>query len=137
MKLKEAMSIQEPEPVWSRSIVPSSSQPSLWQAFEIEVSKKTSGVISVGDKASQKITNYWAATNVKFSESPLCWWQVDGQQNFPVLHKVAAKYLSVPGMSIFTEQVFSTAGGIILKKRSSLTDENAAMLIFLKENLEL
>ncbi len=103
----------------------------------MEVSKKTSGVISVGDKASQEITNYLAAMNVKFSESPLCWWQVVGQQNFPVLHKVAAKYLSVPGMSVPTEQDFSTAGGIISKKRSSLTDENAAMLIFLKENLEL
>jgi hypothetical protein len=44
------------------------------------------------------------------------------------------KMLIIPGTSVPSERVFSSAGGILTKKRSALSDISAADLIFLKEN---
>ena len=49
--------------------------------------------------------------------------------------KVAELYLSPPATSVDVERLFSTAGDIRTQERNSLLPENAAKLLFLKENL--
>ena len=54
---------------------------------------------------------------------------------FPTLAKLARHYLCVPATSVPAERIFLIAGLVISNKRSSLTPENADMLIFLSKNL--
>jgi hypothetical protein len=49
---------------------------------------------------------------------------------------VAKRLLVISATSVPPERVFSTAGGIITKKRNALSDTSAADLIFLRENLK-
>ena len=49
--------------------------------------------------------------------------------------KLAEYYLTSPPSSVDVERLFSTAGDIITNERNRLLPENAAKVLFLKENL--
>ena len=61
----------------------------------------------------------------------------EGKACFPLIYKVARKYLVIPGTSVPSEQVFSTAGQILSKRRNRLSDEHAADLLFIRENIRV
>jgi len=78
-------------------------------------------------------------TNGDGSESsvianPLEWWRVN-EVRFPRLAFLARKLLAIQATSAPSERLFSAAGLTIAKDRARLTPENAAMLIFLHDNL--
>ena len=75
------------------------------------------------------------AANLPRAINPLDWWRSEGKANFPLICKIAYKFLILQGTSVPSERVFSTAGTIISKKRNCLSDETASMLIFLNKNL--
>ena len=64
----------------------------------------------------------------------LVWWKMNSKR-FPILARLAKRYLCVPATSIPAERIFSTARLVVSNKRSSLTPENADMLIFVNKNL--
>ena len=64
---------------------------------------------------------------------PLQWWK-EREIIFPNLKKLVKKYLCVPASSVPCERIFSLAGHIVSKKRSSLSPENIDLLIFLHKN---
>ena len=64
--------------------------------------------------------------------NPLQWWQGNATR-FPRLAILAQKLLAVQA----TERLFSAAGLTIAKDRANLTPDNAAMLIFLHENMPI
>ena len=68
--------------------------------------------------------------------NPLQWWRLN-QTRFPRLAWLAEKYLAIQATSAPSERLFSAAGLTIAKKRASLLPDNAAMLIFLHDNLPL
>ncbi|MBN3271704.1 ZBED1 protein, partial [Polyodon spathula] len=49
---------------------------------------------------------------------------------YPHLAQLAKKYLCVPGTSVLSERVFSTAGNIVNKKRAALDPEQVDRLLF-------
>ena len=65
---------------------------------------------------------------------PLVWWKTN-EKRFPTLTILARRYLCVPATSVPAERIFSAAGLIITSLRSSLTADNADMLIFLNKNM--
>ena len=65
---------------------------------------------------------------------PLKWWN-ENHARFPVLAAVAREYLTIPATSVLSERLFSKAGEIITKKRSSINPNKADKTIFLMENL--
>ncbi|XP_078575681.1 E3 SUMO-protein ligase ZBED1-like [Branchiostoma floridae x Branchiostoma japonicum] len=56
------------------------------------------------------------------------------QDELPLLTMHARKYLIVPGTSVPSERVFSTAGDIVKAERACLDPNNVNMLLFLKKN---
>jgi hypothetical protein len=67
---------------------------------------------------------------------PIQWW-AKNKCDFPLLSKLAAQYLSSPPSSVASEQLFSLASDIYVKKRKCLLPENSEMLCFLKKSLPL
>ena len=68
-------------------------------------------------------------------QSPLEWWKKEESQ-FPILSKLARKYLCICATSVASERVFSTAGYIGSNLRSCLKPEKIDKLTFLARNLD-
>jgi hypothetical protein len=64
--------------------------------------------------------------------NPLSWWRTK-QEKFPLLAKLAMKYLSIPATSAPSERVFSTAGITIANDRARLDPTGAGELVFLHD----
>ena len=69
-------------------------------------------------------------------EPPLGWWK-ENQHRFPLVSRVAKRYLTIPITSTPAEQVFSTAGLTVTRLRSCLTPEHVNMLVYLNKNSSL
>jgi len=67
-------------------------------------------------------------------DNPLAWWR-ENEKEYPLLARIAKRYLCVPGTSIASERVFSTTGDIVTAKRSCLSSEHVNELLFLIKNL--
>ena len=80
----------------------------------------------------EELERYLREPSIKEGEKCLLWWSRN-VHNYPILSKVAKRYLCIPATSVPAERVFSTAGLIINEKRSSLLPQNADMLIFLNK----
>ncbi|XP_059923557.1 E3 SUMO-protein ligase ZBED1-like [Gadus macrocephalus] len=85
-------------------------------------------------RAEEEITKYRAEPPASLNESPLTWWR-SREGELPLLARLAGHYLCVPGTSVASERVFSTAGDIITAKRSCITPEHVNELLFLNKNL--
>lgn len=93
------------------------------------VRKKTSKEL-----ANDEIRKYRDVASLSLGGKVLDWWKAQ-QAEFPLLADLAKTYLCIPGTSVPSERVFSTAGDIVRSERSVLSSEHADQLIFLKKNL--
>lgn len=85
-------------------------------------------------KAKEEVNRYRDVEPVALSENPLIWWR-DHEREYPLLALQAKQYLSIPGTSVPSERVFSTAGDIVTAQRSCLTPQHVDQLLFLQKNL--
>jgi hAT family C-terminal dimerisation region len=67
-------------------------------------------------------------------EDPVVYWK-QRALGFPLVSKVARKYLATPPSSVSSERMFSTAGDVATEKRSCLLPKHTEMLLFLAKNL--
>jgi len=81
------------------------------------------------------MTCYKEADLLEVKEDPLFWWKKH-QYHYPLLSQLAKSYLCIPGTSVSSERVFSTAGDIITAQRSGLLPEHVDQIIFLNKNLK-
>ena len=114
------------------SVAPASE---LWKSFETRVMEKTTARTSFVDHTIE-LREYLHTKNLPRNENPLLWWKSHIIQ-FPVLSKMAEKYLSMAGTSVPSERSFSAAGQLISERRSRLKPENVNMYLFLHKNLKL
>ncbi|KAM8731669.1 E3 SUMO-protein ligase ZBED1-like [Acanthopagrus schlegelii] len=91
---------------------------------------------SVDVIAEEEMDIYCRSPSVPLSEDPLEWWKRH-EGSFPLLSRLAKRYLCIPGTSVSAERVFSTAGDVITAKRSVLKPEHVDQLVFLHKNMEL
>nr|XP_061794906.1 E3 SUMO-protein ligase ZBED1-like [Nerophis lumbriciformis] len=91
---------------------------------------------SVDVIAEEEIDIYCRSPSVPLSDDPLQWWQ-HREGTFPLLSRLAKRYLCIPGTSVSAERVFSTAGDVITAKRSVLKPEHVDQLVFLHKNMEM
>ena len=71
---------------------------------------------------------------LELKRDPLSWWK-ENQQSYPLLSNLAQNTLCIPGTSVASERVFSTAGDLVTAQRITLTPEHVDQLLFLNKNL--
>ncbi|XP_025418328.1 zinc finger BED domain-containing protein 1-like [Sipha flava] len=81
--------------------------------------------------ASRQLQNYKnMTTKCHRDEDPLKWWK-ENSNLYPEVSKLAKKYLSIVATSVPCERLFSEAGNITSKKRSSLSPDRVNNLLLL------
>ncbi|XP_042613353.1 E3 SUMO-protein ligase ZBED1-like [Cyprinus carpio] len=84
----------------------------------------------------EEVTTYKLADSIHVDADPFIWWKTN-ECKFPHVAKAAQQHLCVPGTSVASERIVSTAGDIVSAKRSLLAAENVDRLIFLQNNLKI
>lgn len=92
--------------------------------------------VSAYAKAEEEVSKFRGAPPIPLSEDPLSWWRKN-EVMYPLLSKLAKRYLCIPATSVSAERVFSTAGDIVTAQRSTLTPEHVDQLLFLHKNLQI
>ncbi|KAI4810851.1 hypothetical protein KUCAC02_013779 [Chaenocephalus aceratus] len=87
------------------------------------------------NQAKEQMTRSKEADLLEVKEDPLVWWK-EHQYEYPLLSHLAKRYLCIPGTSVSSERVFSTAGDIVTAQRSALLPEHVDQIIFLNKNLK-
>ena len=87
-------------------------------------------------QATKEVDDYLSASKLDFEEEPLLW--LKGQPlNYPILGRVAQKYLCICATSSPSERLFSTAGNIVSSFRSTLKPDKVDMLVFYPKTCNL
>ncbi|XDV32938.1 hypothetical protein PO909_003585 [Leuciscus waleckii] len=86
-------------------------------------------------RADTEVARYLQEEALDLHSDPLAWWR-DNQARFPLLSKVARKYMTICATSTPSERVFSAAGNIVTPLRSSLKPDKVNMLVFLSRNMK-
>ncbi len=136
-ELKEAYEKTRPtnEPPAHDETEPPAKMSVLWASFDKDVrNQRLTGVVS--DISDIDLRNYLALKLEDRTSDPFQWWIREGKQRYPLLYKLAVKYLSIPATSVPSKRVFSTAGQVLSERRNRLSDKNAHMLICLHANLK-
>ncbi len=94
----------------------------------------TSSPLTADQKVQKEIEDYLLAPALDSESNPLGWWKIHAG-DFPIMAKVAQKYLCICASSSASERVFSTSGQIVSKRRSALKPDKVNMLVFLARNL--
>lgn len=74
---------------------------------------------------------YLKSSHARLSDDPLLIWK-DMSKVYPILSKVAIKYLVPVATSVPSERLFSKAGLTLTKQRNRLTSKHLNQLLFLQ-----
>eukprot|EP00063_Salmo_salar_P042667 XP_014017502.1 PREDICTED: zinc finger BED domain-containing protein DAYSLEEPER-like [Salmo salar] len=96
----------------------------FWETF---ASKDTGKMFA--NTIKEEVASYKAASDIPVDGDPLAWWK-SNEWKYPHIAMMTRCYLAVPGTSVPSERVFSTAGDIVTAKRSTLSPDNVDILIF-------
>ncbi|XP_049926278.1 E3 SUMO-protein ligase ZBED1-like [Epinephelus moara] len=97
--------------------------------------QNSAGVRPNEDVLQREMMAYDSEPPPPSDSNPLSWWK-ERSLKYPHLAQLARGYLAICGTSVRAERVFSTAGNIVTKQRSSLEPENVNHLVFLANNLK-
>ena len=92
--------------------------------------------LTPNQKATAEITLYLQEMALDGDETPLTGWK-NNQGRFPLMARLARKYLCICATSAPSEHVFSPAGSVATPLRSLLNPEKVNMLVFLARNLDI
>jgi hypothetical protein len=80
-----------------------------------------------------EIDRYKAIPAVAESVNPLEWWR-SNSDDFPILSRMAKRYLAIPASSAASERAWSVLGNIFTRRRNRLTSETLCKLLMVKHN---
>ena len=81
----------------------------------------------------QQFEDYLSEPELDWNAGPLEWWR-KREKKYPLLSRLAKKYLCIPATSVSSERVFSTVGNIVTPRRNYLSTTNVATNVFLYQN---
>ena len=89
------------------------------------------------ESADQHFDEFQSYLSCRISDvvNPLEWWSVN-RRKYPMLAKLARRYLAIQATSVPSERLFSAAGNTITKKRNALCSDTADKLLFLNKNMK-
>ena len=102
---------------------------------KVQPRRESNQTMSVFQKYNKEINNYLDQPTVESDCNPLQWWK-EHACVFPLLARMAKKYLCVPGTSVPSERIFSKGGLIVDPFRSRLSPGHVNTLMFLSKNIE-
>lgn len=82
--------------------------------------------------AEAELASYQAERKLKGDGCPFSWWR-DRRGSYPLMSRLARKYLSVQATSTPAERVMSTMGIVLEKKRQAMTGELFSEIMFLSD----
>lgn len=89
---------------------------------------------STDEICREELQAYLVLPKLDFEENPLVWWKATSS-HYPLLSKMARKYLSVCATSSPSERLFSSSGKIVTPLRACMKPHKVDMLTFLTNNL--
>ena len=93
----------------------------------------TSATLSPRSQEDKEIENYLSAPDLDVESNPLLWRKCEATC-YPILCKLAKKYLSVCAISAASERVFSSSGKIVTPVWTSLKPDKVNKLVFSKKS---
>jgi len=90
---------------------------------------------SVSPSWKREITTYIQEDTLAGNSDPLDWWKVN-ERVFPILSKLAKRYLAVPASQAGTERIFSIAKDVMGEKRTSLQPDLFEALVLTSKYLK-
>ena len=94
----------------------------------------SSAQVSPEEAINVELSLYLQEVRLDAKSDPLEWWKLH-EITFPMLSKVAKKFLAVPATSAASERLFSRSGKIVTPTRASLKPDKVEMLVFLSTNI--
>ena len=86
-------------------------------------------LLSSEEKITKKIEVYMSSPRIDTEDEPLLWWKSNCKM-YPMLSKLACKYLAVCATSSPSERIFSSSGHIVNSLRANLNPEKVVMFVF-------
>ena len=86
--------------------------------------------------AESQVILYKECPSIKVEKDPLEWWKENEFKGFQMVARLAKMLLCIPGTSVPSERVFSTAGDILNAQRANLKAKHVDKLVFLKKNMK-
>lgn len=110
-------------------------------AVKVSKQQKILAYLTTGEEEekqanSPELEMYLADPVLVPSGDPLSWWRAN-QTRYPNLARLARIFLAIPATSVPSEQLFSTAGDTLTKKRNRLAGETLEGQVFLYKNYDL
>ena len=90
---------------------------------------------AIEDQAEAELARYKAEPQMPLEQNFLKWWR-EHSTIYPILSKLARKYLCLPSTSVPSECLFSISGLIVNEKRAALDPYIVDEIVFLHNNLE-
>jgi hAT family C-terminal dimerisation region len=108
---------------------------------EDEVSRRSAGRYAAADPdatlridCSTEVYAYLSLCQTTKQDVPVFeWWKTHGRQ-FPLMQRLARKWLGCVATSVPSERAFSTSGNVVTVRRCSLTPELVQDLVFIAQN---
>ena len=82
----------------------------------------------------EELEAYFNASQIDWDANPFEWWNIY-KSKFPILSKLAQKYLCISATSTVSERLFSDAGNTMTVKRTLLNQNLFERMVILKKNM--
>ncbi|XP_056437049.1 E3 SUMO-protein ligase ZBED1-like [Gadus chalcogrammus] len=129
-----ASAADQPESLVQTAVPPPTKKRTLGDLLKSRTS--TSATVPKRARADLELTRYLQEEPIDSNDNPLAWW-CNNQERFPLLSKVARKYMCICATSTPSERVFSVAGNVVTPLRSCLKPHKVNMLVFLARNKDM